>query len=62
MAQREESVYFPSLGRVATPVYDRESLTFKKEQLLVPESLLKRRLYFIRGEYDREDAPAEKAT
>jgi 5-oxoprolinase (ATP-hydrolysing) len=25
--RREESVYFPNLGRVATPVYDRESLT-----------------------------------
>jgi NADH-quinone oxidoreductase subunit I len=41
--------------------FDRPGLLFKKEQLLVPESLLKRRLDFLRGEYDREDErpPAE---
>ncbi|CAG0960350.1 NADH-quinone oxidoreductase subunit I [Myxococcaceae bacterium] len=33
--------------------YDRGSLRFQKEQLLVPESLLKRRLDFIRSDYDR---------
>jgi NADH-quinone oxidoreductase subunit I len=35
--------------------YDRDSLLFDKEHLLVPEALLKRRLDFLRGEYDRED-------
>ena len=47
---------------VELSTYDRESLIFSVEQLLVPESLLKRRLYFLRGEYDREDAAAEQAT
>jgi len=40
--------------------YKRESLIFDKEQLLVPESLLKRRLDFLRGEYDRVHAAGEK--
>ena len=40
--------------------YDRQSLNFEKEQLLVPEQLLKRRLDFLRGEYDREHAAEEK--
>jgi NADH-quinone oxidoreductase subunit I len=39
--------------------YDRGSLHFEKEQLLVPESMLKRRLDFLRGEYDREHESAE---
>jgi len=38
--------------------YDRASLNFEKEQLLVPEPLLKRRLEFLRSEYDRTHAPA----
>ncbi len=40
--------------------YDRRSLIFDKEQLLVPEHLLERRLDFLRGEYDRELAAGEK--
>jgi NADH-quinone oxidoreductase subunit I len=40
--------------------YDRSSMNFEKEQLLVPERLLKRRLDFLRGEYDRVNQPAEK--
>jgi len=40
--------------------YDRESLLFEKEQLLVPEHLLKRRLDFLRSEYDRVHAAGEK--
>ena len=40
--------------------YSRGSLVFEKEQLLVPEPLLKRRLDFLRGEYDRAHAAAEK--
>jgi NADH-quinone oxidoreductase subunit I len=41
--------------------YDRQSLNFTKEQLLVPEDLLKRRLDFLRGEYDRAPAIGEKS-
>jgi NADH-quinone oxidoreductase subunit I len=40
--------------------YDRESLVFDKERLLVPEKLLERRLEFLRGEYDREHAPPKR--
>jgi NADH-quinone oxidoreductase subunit I len=40
--------------------YDRPSMRYEKEQLLVPESLLKRRLDFLRGEYDRQHARMEK--
>jgi len=40
--------------------YDRSSLNFEKEQLLVPEHLLKRRLDFLRAEYDRVSAAGEK--
>jgi len=34
--------------------YDRESMTFHKKELLVPEALLERRLEFIRRDYDRD--------
>ena len=33
-------------------------MVYEKEQLLVPESLLKRRLEFLRAEYEREHAAA----
>ena len=33
--------------------FDRASLVFDKDQLLVPEPLLARRLAFLRGEYER---------
>ena len=39
--------------------YDRRSLNFDKERLLVPEALLERRLEFLRGEYDRAHAGEE---
>ncbi len=42
---------------VELSTYDRGSLHFHKPQLLVPEPLLKRRLEFIRGDYDRPHAP-----
>jgi hypothetical protein len=45
---------------VEISTYDRQSLNFEKEQLLVPEHLLKRRLDFLRGEYDRVHAAREK--
>ena len=37
--------------------FTRPDMLFHKEQLLVPENLLKRRLEFLRGEYDRVGAP-----
>ena len=37
--------------------YDRRALIFQKERLLVPENLLKRRLEFLRGGYDRQHEP-----
>jgi NADH-quinone oxidoreductase subunit I len=40
--------------------FDRASLHFSKEQLLVPAKLLERRLQFLRGEYEREDEPSER--
>ncbi len=40
--------------------YDRQSMIFDKERLLVPEQLLERRLDFLRGEYDRVPASGEK--
>ena len=39
--------------------YDRQTLNYDKERLLVPETLLKRRLEFLRGEYDRVHAGGE---
>ena len=45
---------------VELTTYDRRSLTFEKEQLLVPEALLKRRLEFLRSEYDRTHAPGKR--
>jgi NADH-quinone oxidoreductase subunit I len=41
--------------------FDREAMIFDKEKLLVPESLLKRRLDFLRAEYDRAHAPSPKS-
>ena len=42
---------------VELTTYDRSTLVFEKEQLLVPEALLKRRLEFIRSDYNRPSAP-----
>ena len=43
---------------VEISAFQREDLLFNKEQLLVPENQLKRRLEFLRSEYDRVHAPA----
>jgi NADH-quinone oxidoreductase subunit I len=40
--------------------FDRDALIFDKAKLLVPEALLKRRLDFLRAEYDRQHAPAPR--
>jgi NADH-quinone oxidoreductase subunit I len=37
--------------------YERKALVFGKSQLLVPASLLERRLKFIRGQYERAAEP-----
>jgi NADH-quinone oxidoreductase subunit I len=52
----EEAIVMSREVEIAS--YDRDSMLFEKEQLLVPEPLLKRRLDFLRGEYDREHLPA----
>jgi len=44
---------------VEIAAFTREDTQFHKEQLLVPERLLKRRLGFLRAEYDRVHAAAE---
>ena len=40
--------------------YDRGSMLYHKPELLVPANLLKRRLEFIRAEYDRQHAPRSR--
>jgi hypothetical protein len=40
--------------------YDRGSMLYHKPQLLVPANMLKRRLEFIRAEYDRPHAPRSR--
>jgi NADH-quinone oxidoreductase subunit I len=52
----EEAIVMSREVELAT--YDRASMLYTKEQLLVPEPLLKRRLDFLRSEYDRKHAPA----
>ena len=42
--------------------YDRESMLYTKQDLLVPEAFLERRLAFLRGEYERTQAPAPVGT
>jgi len=53
----EEAIVMSREVELAT--YDRESMVYDKAKLLVPEPLLKRRLDFLRGEYDREYEAAE---
>jgi NADH-quinone oxidoreductase subunit I len=54
----EEAIVMSREVEIAT--YDRPSMVFEKEQLLVPEKLLDRRLGFLRSEYDRVHALPEK--
>jgi NADH-quinone oxidoreductase subunit I len=51
----EEAIVMSREVEIGT--FTREDMLFHKEQLLVPENLLKRRLEFLRGEYDRVAAP-----
>jgi NADH-quinone oxidoreductase subunit I len=48
----EEAIVMSREVEIST--FERAAMNFDKEALLVPESLLKRRLDFLRGEYDRE--------
>jgi NADH-quinone oxidoreductase subunit I len=48
----EEAIVMSREVELAT--YDRGSMLYDKERLLVPEKLLDRRLSFLRGEYERE--------
>jgi NADH-quinone oxidoreductase subunit I len=45
---------------VEISAFDRRTLVYHKQQLLVPEKDLERRLGFLRSEYERQHAPAEK--
>ena len=54
----EEAIVMSREGELSS--YDRGQLVFEKEQLLVPEALLERRLGFLRAEYDRTHAPAAR--
>jgi len=53
----EEAIVMSREVELAT--YDRDSMIYDKAKLLVPEPLLKRRLEFLRSEYDRADEAAE---
>jgi NADH-quinone oxidoreductase subunit I len=55
----EEAIVMSREIELAT--YTREAMRYSKEDLLVPEPMLKRRLEFLRGEYDREHADTAKA-
>ncbi len=44
---------------VELSTFDRASMVYHKRELLVPEHLLKRRLDFLREEYDRQHARPE---
>ena len=48
----EEAIVMSREVEIST--YDRESMLYHKDQLLVPERLLKRRLDFLRGDYERQ--------
>jgi NADH-quinone oxidoreductase subunit I len=51
----EEAIVMSREVEIAS--FDRDSMLFDKAKLLVPEALLKRRLDFLRAEYEREHAP-----
>ena len=52
----EEAIVMSREVELAT--LTREGMHYRKDDLLVPEALLKRRLDFLRAEYDREHQPA----
>jgi NADH-quinone oxidoreductase subunit I len=56
----EEAIVMSREVEIAS--FDRDAMVFDKQKLLVPETLLKRRLEFLRAEYDREHAPPGRGT
>ncbi len=52
----EEAIVMSREVEIST--FDRDAMIFDKEKLLVPEALLKRRLDFLRAEYDRQHGAA----
>lgn len=56
----EEAIVMSPEVEIAT--YDRSSMVWHKEDLLVPEVDLKKRLDFLRSEYERSHAPVSKVT
>jgi NADH-quinone oxidoreductase subunit I len=54
----EEAIVMSREVEIAS--FDRPSMVFHKEDLLVPEKLLERRLAFLRAEYERESVPAPR--
>ena len=54
----EEAIVMSREVEIAT--FDRASMLFQKEQLLVPPSLVEGRLRFLRREYEREGEPAPR--
>lgn len=55
----EEAIVMSREVEVST--FDRDAMLFHKDDLLVPEKLLDRRLDFLRAEYDRTGAPPERS-
>ncbi len=53
----EEAIVMSREVELAT--YERAPMLYRKDDLLVPEKLLKRRLDFLRGEYDGDATPVE---
>ncbi|MCZ6781859.1 MAG: NADH-quinone oxidoreductase subunit I [Proteobacteria bacterium] len=53
----EEAIVMSREVEIST--FTRDAMLYRKADLLVPENLLKRRLDFLRGEYEREDAPSQ---
>jgi NADH-quinone oxidoreductase subunit I len=54
----EEAIVMSRQVEIST--FERRDMVFHKEQLLVPGNLLKRRLEFLRAEYDRQHAPVQR--
>jgi NADH-quinone oxidoreductase subunit I len=54
----EEAIVMSREVEIST--FTRGDMLFQKEQLLVPEPQLKRRLEFLRAEYDRVHAPPDR--
>lgn len=54
----EEAIVMSREVEIAS--FERRDLVFQKEQLLIPQNLLKRRLEFLRAEYERQHAPVSR--